>query len=140
MKNLTLTTIALLLLAVIAPGQITELQTPVTKTAAFNGAPLDVSALSGDFTIRMTATKLTVGKTALLQLQEVAAADFTTPNVAWTVQLHGQIQQQQVFTVRSYQLPNTVARAWGKTNGKFRFCLAAIDGSASINYAAWLEQ
>jgi hypothetical protein len=60
------------------------LQAPATKTAPFNGAALDVSALetSASLVVRLHVTKLTPTSAALLQLQH--CPDTTAQTPVWT--------------------------------------------------------
>ena|SRR5947208_655291 len=48
---------------------LTTLQAEVSKTAAFNGAGVDISALTGPFEIDLTVDALTSGAVAHFQIQ-----------------------------------------------------------------------
>jgi hypothetical protein len=48
---------------------ITSLQAEVTKTAAFNGTGVDISALTGPFEINVTVDALTAASVAHFQIQ-----------------------------------------------------------------------
>ena len=127
---------------------ITAMQASVTKTAAYDQTPTTaVAALSGDFTFKLqiSALSVTSGNPATVRfcLEDVATADYTTPNYAWCVQKTGSIAAgaDAVYSIRAYEIPDTVALAWGQTNGKFRISLVRIAGTgASVTYSAWLEQ
>lgn len=137
----TLTLLLALGLAPLPAATITQLQAPVTKTAAFNGPTFDVSAATGDFTVFLMVSDLT--GTARFCLQDVAAADFTTPNYAWCIQLTGAVVAgaSKTYSIRSSSLQDTVALAWGKSTGKLRLSLVRIAGTnATVSYTAWLEQ
>jgi hypothetical protein len=121
------------------------LQAPVTKTAPFNGAALDVSALetNASLVVRVHVTKLTPASAALLQLQHcpdtTAETPVWTPAAAW--QLQGEVQELRAVTIHTRDLQLSARTIFGQTHGALRLSLAAIDGTdASVDYAAWLEE
>ncbi len=153
MKSLrSIFTVLLLATLALAPAlpldaaTITSLQASTTQTAGFDGSVVDVSGLSGDFTVKIQVSSLTAGKTARLALEDAAAATFpaspTPANTAWVIQVKGQIGSayDRVFSIHSRDLPHSAASVFGQTNGKFRISLIGIDSGASITYSAWLEQ
>jgi hypothetical protein len=124
----------------------TVLQADVTKTAPFNGAALDVSALEPDASVvvRVHVNKLTPETQALIQLQH--CPDTTAEVPVWTAaaawQISGQVQELQARTIHTRDLQLTAQTIFGQTHGAIRLSLVAIaqDGEApSIDYAAWLE-
>ena len=125
---------------------ITSLQSSTTQSAAFDGAVLDVSALTGDFTVKLQISSLTSAKSAMLALEGAAAATFpaspTPANTLWVVQAKGPTGSayDRVFSIHSRDLPYVGGAIFGQTNGKFRVSLTAIDASASVTYSAWIEQ
>ena len=121
------------------------LQTPVTKTAPFNGTPFDVSA-ANSFWIRLHVRTLTPASAALLQLQH--CPDTTAETPVWTAaaawQIAGQVDDLQTRTIHTRDLQLTAQTILGQTHGAIRLSLAAINQDAetpapSIQYAAWLE-
>jgi hypothetical protein len=124
------------------------LQAPATKTAAFNGAPLDVSALetNASLVVRLHVTKLTPASAALLQLQHcpdtTAQTPLWTPAAAW--QFEGEIQELRAVTIHTRDLQLTARTIFGQAHAALRLSLAAIHQAGespapSINYAAWIE-
>ncbi len=124
---------------------ITSVQAAVTKTAAFDGTGLDVSGLSGDFTLKLHVSNMSSASatpTAAFCFEYVAAADFTTPYYAWCVQVDKtSASADKVWSIKSSSLPDVVALSWGQTNGKIRLSLIRIGGTTpTVTYDAWLEQ
>ena len=124
------------------------LQAPVTKTAAFNGAALDVSALetNASLVVRVHVCKLTPASAALLQLQHcpdtTAQTPVWTPAAAW--QFQGEVQELRAVTIHNRDLQLTARTIFGHEHGAIRLSLVAIVQDAqtpapSVTYAAWLE-
>lgn len=120
------------------------LATGVTGTGSYTSGgkvsiAQDVSALTGDFTVRVTITALTAAKNAVVCIQDSAdgfASDIVTlacANPSGAVVAGAPV----TYSWRKYQLPS--ARV-GVTNGRLRLNIQAIDGSASVSTSFTLEQ
>lgn len=117
------------------------LQAQVTKTAAFDGAAVDISGLPAqDVTLKIHVSELTEGAKALLVVEDVAAADFSgggRPILAYHFTGSFEAENDYVKSEAWYRIPMT---RYGVATGKMRLRLQDISGTdASITYRAWLE-
>lgn len=142
-------------------AQETNILASVTKTGTYTSdTGVDVSAAVGDFTFKLQISAFSgASPVALIQLQYVAAADFTTPVVAKCFHLGGVIMAAAAgssnlatswtltgtadlcYSIKSYDLAALCNTAWGQTNGKLRISIPVLGGtSPSITLRAWYEQ
>lgn len=129
---------------------ITSIRASAAATTSANASTptgVDVSALTGDFTIKLQVSNLarTSGTATLavrICVQDVAAADFTIPYTIACWQLTGPVTSaaDKVFSISSKDLADTSALSFGQTNGKFRFIVERITANSTVTYAGWLEQ
>lgn len=142
-------------------AQETDILAFTTKTGTYTSdAGVDVSAAVGDFTFKLQIAAFSgTSPVALIQLQYVAAADFTTPIVAACFNFGGVIMAatagssnlatswtltgtaDKVYSIKSYDLAALCNTAWGQTNGKLRLSIPVLGGtSPSISLRGWYEQ
>lgn len=125
---------------------ITPIQALVTKTAAFNGASIDVSSFTGDWIIRLRITKFSpVAGTARFTFNDSVNA-FTNElpgpsrHIAGGLTndpLAGGPQQPNSFAFYKRDFPDLRI---GTASALIRCALQAINGTTpSITYEAWLE-
>jgi hypothetical protein len=117
---------------------ITPIQAKVTKTATFNGSGVDVSGISGDWTLVLDVQTV-VGDTAVrFGFQDTVDA-FTTPLAGPTVSVSGAVAlaNSRRFTFKKYDFPGLRC---GTASAQLRLAVLAITGtSPSVTYQAWLE-
>ena len=119
------------------------LATGVTGTGSYTSGGTvslckDISALTGDFTVRLVVSGLTAAKNVVLSVQDSVDGFATSVNLA-AVNLSGAIAAgtSQTFTWRAYQLPSLRINT---SNGRLRLSVQSIDGSASVTSALYIEQ
>lgn len=116
----------------------TIVQAKVTKTAAFNGASVDISAIPGDWTLVLNVQKMTDGATARFNFADSVDA-FTAKIAGPSVSLTGKVDpvNPRRFSFTKKDFPSLRFNA---ANAVLRLELAELTGSApSIDYEAWLE-
>ena len=114
----------------------------VTATGALTPtAGLDISGVSGDFTLCMEVTSLVAAKTCQVQL-EVSTNGFTATTPLWTEQFIGSLTSATDMRVskRKYQLPYSGANVFGAVNAVLRANLINLDSGASPSIHCWLEK
>lgn len=123
-----------------------EVQAEVTKTAAFNGAAVDVDTLSADWVMYLEVSNLSAASgtpsvSFVVQYSEDATPFATNtyqgPNFqieGSLVSANGQEPRQTIFRKSDFpKLP------FGVTNGAIRLRLDNIDGTTpTCTYKAWL--
>lgn len=119
------------------------LQAMVTKTATFDGAAVDVSAVpASQATLVIHAESLAAddAPTALLTVEHVAGADFTSGAVTIAVKHFSgtfTAANDKVVRIPWYDIP--VAN-YDAATAKFRLRLMEISGTnAALKYEAWIE-
>lgn len=122
----------------------TAIQAEVTKTAAFDGTGIDISAITGNWTLYLRISELKAASgtpTAIFGFEHVAAADFTTPIIGPAFCFQGPISKDSsdgevVVSIKKYQFP---ALSAGVTNGKVRLALETPGGTTpSVTYDSWM--
>ena len=123
----------------------TTLQAAVTKTAAFASTGVDISALTGDFTVVLEVKKLTAdaGQTPVVQFAlEDSVNAFTDSVPVATFNMSGAVNQDgkqhgRKMTWRKRDLKGVRA---GTASGVLRLNLVGISGTgASCDYEAHLK-
>lgn len=115
----------------------TAVQALVTKTAAFNGSSVDISAVTGDWTLFIRVAKLTAAKKARLGFQD--SVDAFTNNLAGpAISVKGEVgtDYDKVYSFKKQDFPSL---RFGTGSAVLRAVLIEIDGSSSIDYEAWYE-
>lgn len=111
-------------------------QTVTTTGAVTPTAGLDISGISGDFTIFLVIRALTSAKTCRIQLEDSVNA-FTAAIALWVQDFIGPQTSATDLTVsiRKYQLPNN---RFGTSSAVLRANVTAIDSATSLTLHAWL--
>lgn len=115
-----------------------QLQAEVTKTAAFNGAAVDISALSAPYQWNIVVDNLTDGKTAVFALQtSTDATPFSTDiRTETTYSVKGPITKDNPAgntPQHEYDLHGFRA---GTASAKARVALIYLDAGASVSYSS----
>lgn len=132
-------------------SNITTGQQTVTATGAVTPtAGLDVSGITGDFTIHLRVQGLTVASgnnAAVIQIEGTTNA-FTASTAVIVKQVKGPINApgstpvapELHFSWRKYELPESINTYIGQTNGKLRANVTQLDGTTpSLVLDSWVE-
>jgi len=118
----------------------TGIQTVTAAGAVTPTTGLDISGLSGDFTLAIEVSGLTSGATARIQLEDTTNA-FTNSNPLCVWDISGQVvdgSKSIKNTYRKYQVPNNLV---GTASAKLRANVTVLSGtSPSLSLHAWIEQ
>lgn len=117
---------------------ITTAEQTITTTGAVTPtAGLDISGISGDFTIKIAMRSLTAAKTCRIQLEDSVNA-FTAVVAVWSTNFIGSLTSatDEVLSIRKYQLPNN---RFGTSSAVLRVNVTAIDATTTAILHAWLE-
>jgi len=126
---------------------ITAVQVKTTKTAAFDGSGIDISGITGDWTLALEVMGLDDGDGARFQFTDTAD-NFSSDIVAGpTFSVSGKIGSAGTSTAT---YPNvrkmTIKKAdfpdlrMGTASAKVRLSLTRITGSSPhVTYQAWIE-
>lgn len=117
---------------------ILPIQALVTKTAAFTGAQIDVSGITGDWTLKLQVANLTpAGTNARFTFKDSVNA-FTASVTGPSHSLQGALTKSAdvVLATRKYEYPSF---RLGVTNAVLLLALDQIDSGGSATYSAWIE-
>lgn len=113
----------------------TVIQARVSKSATFNGASYDVSALT-EFYFKLRVNSITAGKRVLIELQSSTDA-FTNKVTHWAKSFRGALPTEgQVDGCHSRKF---LMAPIGVGSGVMRVAITAIDSGTTVNYEAWVE-
>lgn len=109
----------------------------VTAAGAVTGT-LDISGLSGDFTVKIRVTALSAGKTAVIALED-SVDEFTNAVQQAVVQVSGEVkpEAEKVFSFKKADLP---ALRLGTTSAECRINVLSVTATPGLKVHAWLEQ
>lgn len=116
---------------------ITMLQAKVTKTAAFDGTGVDISGLSAKCGVHIKIDKLTAAKGAVLYIQDSADNFSSDIRTIATWDVMGEVKDiaPREKDFHTWDVPNV---RFGVSSAKMRVGVLSIDGSASMDYEAWI--
>jgi len=128
----------------------TEIKALVTKTSADTGADVDVSALTGDWTLVLEVIKQAQSDGASRFVFEDSADSGSNHLGGPSASVYGPLGTSANSTPANFPTPDTKRYTWtkkdfpslrlGATNDTLRLKLAEITGtSPSVTYHAWLE-
>jgi hypothetical protein len=119
------------------PTAITTGVQTVSSAGAVTGT-LDVSGLSGDFTLKVEVTELSAAKTAVIALEDTVN-NFSAAVAQAVCQVKGPIvaSAPKVFSWRSYDLP---AFRIGVTSAVVRANVLLCTATPGLKMRAWIEQ
>lgn len=117
---------------------LTTLQAEVTKTAAFNGTGVDISALAAPFQINLVVDALTSGSTAIFQLQTSVDNFVSDIRVEKTLTVKGPASSicPTGLAVHRRELPEFRN---GTGSAKARLALTYLTGSSSVSYSSTIS-
>lgn len=126
---------------------ITTVQAKVAKTGAFNGASIDISGMTGDWTL-VIEIMLQSGTNPISRFSFQDSVDaFTTPLAGPGVSVAGIIggatgtgpaTNVKRYTFQKRDFPDM---RFGTASAVLRLALLALDGSGSpsVTYQSWIE-
>ncbi len=115
----------------------TDIQASTTKTATFNGASIDVSGFTGDWTIKLQVSALTDAKQARFVFQD-SVNDFTASISGPCFNMKGYMTAVN-DKVKSFKKQDFPGLRLGTASARLRLALVDLDGSASVTYRSWIE-
>lgn len=116
---------------------LTEIQARVSKTTAFTGAGLDVSGITGDWTIKLQVESLTAAKQARFVFEDTVN-DYTASLAGPSFSMKGSLGASY-DKVKSFKKQDFPSLRLGTASAQLRLKLAELDGSATVVYRSWLE-
>lgn len=127
------------------------LSTGITGTGSYTSGGVatmatDISALTGDWTIKLVVNSLTAAKNAVLCLQDSADGFVSDIVTLACVNPSGPINSGATgssvsYSWRRYQIPSLrIGASSGVSNARLRLNVTQIDGSASVNTTLSLFQ
>lgn len=116
---------------------LTELQSRVSKTAAFTGSGIDISGITGDWTIKVQVEALTANKQCRLSFEDTVN-DYTASLAGPTISFRGALDSA-ADKVKSFKKQDFPSLRLGTASAQLRLKLAELDSAAAVTYRAWLE-
>lgn len=115
----------------------TEIQAKVTKTAAFTGSGLDVSGITGDWTIKINVSNMTAAKKARFSIEDTVN-DWTASVAGPTFSVVGALGPT-FDKVKSFKKADFPDLRVGTASAQIRLKCSLMDASASSEFRAWIE-
>lgn len=112
-----------------------------TKTAAFTGAGIDISGITGDWTLKINVQSMTDSGASTPQVRfafEDTVTDYTASLAGPTVSFKGSLSNN-ADKVKSFKKQDFPDLRLGTSAAQLRLKLAAIESGGSCTYRAWLE-
>lgn len=119
---------------------LTEIQARVTKTAAFTGSGIDVSGITGDWTIKLQLENATNsgGTPSVRFVFEDTVNDWTASLAGPSISFKGKIEEQY-DKVKSWKKQDFPDLRLGTADAQLRLKLSTAVAGDSIIYRSWLE-
>lgn len=116
---------------------LTEIQARVSKTASFTGSGIDISGITGDWTLKVQIESLTAAKQARLVFEDTIN-DYTGSIAGPTFSYKGELAASY-DKIRSFKKASFPSLRLGTGSAQLRLKLAELDSGATCVYRAWLE-
>lgn len=116
---------------------LTEIQARVTKTASFIGSGIDVSGITGDWTLKLQVESLTDQKLMRLAFEDTVN-DYTASLAGPTISFKGALASSY-DKVKSFKKQDFPGLRLGTASAQLRANLTALDSAAIVVFRAWLE-
>jgi hypothetical protein len=116
---------------------LTEVQSRTTKTASFTGSGLDVSGITGDWTIKFQLESLTAAKQARFTFEDTIT-DYTASLAGPTINFKGETEKSY-DRVKSFKKQDFPGLRLGVASAQLRLKLSDMDSGATAIYRSWLE-
>ena len=117
-----------------------EIQSQITKTAAFTGSGVDISGITGDWTLKLNMSNLADSSTTPIVrfAFEDTVNDYTASLAGPTVSFKGAIAKSY-DKVKSFKKQDFPDLRLGTGSAQLRLKLSNIESGGSCTYRAWLE-
>ncbi len=119
-----------------------EVQARVTKTAAFAGSGLDVSGITGDWTLKLQVEALSdavAATTPAVRFDfEDTVNDFTASLIGPAISFKGTLANS-FDKVKSFKKQDFPSLRLGVGSAQLLLRLGEIESGGSVTYRAWLE-
>lgn len=117
---------------------LVDLQAKTSKTATFNGASVDISALN-EFNVVIRVNSITPGKRVQFAFED--SVDAFTGKQTHRIEefLGGSSGLPVEGVVRSFHVRETPMLRKGTASAVLRLAITAIDAGTTVDYQAWLE-
>lgn len=116
---------------------LTDVQARVSKTAAFTGAGIDISGITGDWTIKLQVESLTSAKNCRFAIEDTIT-DYTASLTGPTCSFKGALAASY-DKVKSFKKQDFPSLRMGTASAQLRVKLAELDSSATAVYHVWVE-
>ncbi len=121
---------------------LTEVQARVTKTAAFTGTAIDVSGITGDWTLKLQVEALSDSVAATTPVVrfgwEDTVTDYTASITGPTVSFKGTLAKS-FDKVKSFKKQDFPDLRLGTGSAQLRLKLLNLESGGSCTYRSWLE-
>lgn len=121
---------------------LTQVQSLVTKTAAFTGSGIDVSGITGDWTLKIEVQALSDAVTATTPqvrfVFEDTVNDYTASLAGPTISFKGTLAASY-DKVKSFKKQDFPDLRLGTGSAQLRLKLSAIESGGTVSYASWIE-
>ncbi len=114
----------------------TGVQTVTASGAVTPTAGLDISGITGDWTVKVEVQSLTAAKKSKIQIE--TSTDSTNWTALTIVDVSGQVTSaaDKVYSTRKMSNPSA---PFGTSGGVCRANVLSIDSGASLSLRAWVE-
>ena len=114
------------------------LQASVSKTATFDGAGLDISAMLSSAVARIKIKSLTAGKTVVFALQDSADGFSADTRTLATFHVKGEIKTSapREKDFHNWEMP---AVRFGTVSATLRLSIISIDAATTVVYEAFVQ-
>ena len=116
---------------------LTEIQARVSKTAAFTGTGVDVSGITGDWTIKLQIESLTTAKNVRFAFEDTVN-DYTASIAGPTFSFKGGLSAAS-DKVKSFKKADFPSLRLGTGSAQLRLTCSEMDASCTGVWRAWVE-
>ena len=116
---------------------LTEIQARVSKTAAFTGTGIDVSGITGDWTVKLQIESLTAAKQARFAFEDTVN-DYTASLAGPTFSFKGSLTSS-ADKVKSFKKADFPSLRLGTASAQLRLKCSEMDSACTGVWRAWLE-
>lgn len=119
----------------------TQVQAQTTKTAAFSGSGVDISGITGDWTLKINVSSMSDSSTNTPQVRlvfEDSVNQYTAYLGGPAVSFKGALfpASDKVHSFKKQDFPDL---RLGVTSALLRLTLSNIEATGSVTYRAWIE-
>lgn len=112
-----------------------------TKTASFTGTGIDISGITGDWTLKINVSSMSDSGSSTPQVRfafEDTVNDYTASLAGPTVSFKGALTNV-ADKVKSFKKQDFPDLRLGTASAQLRLKLSNIESGGSVTYRAWLE-